>query len=84
MNRADAIALAKKSGGRFDGSHWGLKCDFDDEELTAFASAAERAGYAQGIEQAIVAIKESRPGSRKTDTVALLEGLLCNQPKTPA
>ena len=39
IDRDTVIALAKKSGAIFDGSNWQLTCDFEHNELLAFAQA---------------------------------------------
>jgi len=50
MTRTDALTLAKKAGGSFDGSGWKLVCDFDEDDLTAYATEAERMGFLRGLD----------------------------------
>lgn len=48
MKRDEVIKLAKKAGGRFDGSDWRLACDFDDDDLLTFANLVAESVVPEG------------------------------------
>jgi hypothetical protein len=64
VKRTDALTLAKKAGGSFDGSDWKLVCDFDEDELTAYATEAERMGFLRGLEAAATKASEHLTSGR--------------------
>ena len=57
IDRDTVIALAKKSGAIFDGSNWQLTCDFEHNELLAFAQAVAQKAV-EGEREACAALCE--------------------------